>query len=186
MLATVEQALVDALGPVQARAGVTFVGVAPVEVLRFAADGSGAVHYATLGMSVSPMSGAAELTTEGPRAELVLTLAARRDDVLRSLAVLAAAPAVEGVVLAPGAGVDHDEPLWPGARFTAWLVGAPGVLVPDVHVPDVDPVQVLPVTPMTRHEAAWKRVHGAAALEERWLVQGLDPRDPGRPEADLR
>jgi hypothetical protein len=38
---------------------------------------------------------------------------------------------------------------------------------------------------MTPNEAAWKRVHGAAALEERWLHQGLDLRDPARAEADL-
>ena len=36
-----------------------------------------------------------------------------------------------------------------------------------------------------RAQAAWKRVHGAAALEERWLGQQLDLRDPSRPEADL-
>jgi hypothetical protein len=29
-------------------------------------------------------------------------------------------------------------------------------------------------------------VHGAAALEERWLAQGVDLRDPVRPEVDLR
>ena len=38
---------------------------------------------------------------------------------------------------------------------------------------------------MTPNEAAWKRVHGAAALEERWLAQGTDLRDPHRPEVDL-
>lgn len=33
---------------------------------------------------------------------------------------------------------------------------------------------------MTANEAAWKRVHGAAALQERWLSHGTDLRDPLR------
>jgi hypothetical protein len=38
---------------------------------------------------------------------------------------------------------------------------------------------------MTATEAAWKRVHGAAALEHRWLEHGVDVRDPDRPAVDL-
>jgi hypothetical protein len=38
---------------------------------------------------------------------------------------------------------------------------------------------------MTANEAAWKRVHGAQALEQRWLEQAVDLRDPHRAEADL-
>jgi hypothetical protein len=92
----------------------------------------------------------------------------------------------EGVVVGAGAGLDLGEPLWDGARFTAVLVGAPGGLVPDLPLEDDEPVRFLPLLPMTPNEAAWKRVHGAAALEERWLAQGLDLRDPARREADLR
>ena len=44
----------------------------------------------------------------------------------------------------------------------------------------------MPLLPMTPNEAAWKRVHGASALQERWLAQGVDLRDPTRREADLR
>lgn len=33
---------------------------------------------------------------------------------------------------------------------------------------------------MTPNEAAWKRVHGAEALEKRWLERGTDLRDPLR------
>ena len=35
------------------------------------------------------------------------------DKVLRPLAVLAASPQVEGVIVAPGASLDVGEPLWP-------------------------------------------------------------------------
>ncbi len=44
----------------------------------------------------------------------------------------------------------------------------------------MDPVRFLPLLPMTPNEAAWKRVHGAQALEERWLAAGTDLRDPLR------
>jgi hypothetical protein len=91
----------------------------------------------------------------------------------------------ECVVVTPGAGLDLGEPVWDGARFTAVLVGEPGGLVPDLPLDGGQPVQFLPLLPMGPNEAAWKRVHGAQALEERWLAQGLDLRDPSRPEADL-
>jgi len=38
---------------------------------------------------------------------------------------------------------------------------------------------------MTAAEAAWKRVHGAAALQERWLSQRVDLRDPRRAAVGL-
>jgi hypothetical protein len=70
--------------------------------------------------------------------------------------------------------------------ITGVLVGVSGGLVPDLPVgPGLEPVRFLPLLPMTPNEAAWKRVHGAEALEERWLGQQLDLRDPARPEADL-
>ena len=151
-------------------------------MLRFGPDHDGLVRYATLGMSRSPMTDptAVVVADEGPRAELVLSVRGAQDSVLRRLAALAASPVVEGVVVVPGAGLDLGEPLWDGARFTAVLVAEPGGLVPDL-----DDVRFLPLLPMTPNEAAWKRVHGSAALEERWLVQGLDLRDPARREAAL-
>ena len=109
----------------------------------------------------------------GPRAELVLSVRAGladTDKVLRPLAVLAASPQVEGVVVAPGASLDVGEPLWPGAPFTSVLVAEPGGLVEDLELDaPLDPVRFLPLLPMTPNEAAWKRVHGAQALQERWL-----------------
>jgi hypothetical protein len=188
LLGDVEAHLVAALGPDSGRAGVSFVGADPVDVLRFGPDGSGLVRYATVGMSRAPMVDptAAVVAADGPRAELVLSVHGAHDSVLRRLAVLAATPAVEGVVVTPGAGLDLGEPLWDGGRFTAVLVGASGGLVPDLAIgAGLEPVRFLPLLPMTANEAAWKRVHGAEALEERWLAQALDLRDPARAEAVL-
>jgi hypothetical protein len=117
----------------------------------------------------------------GPRAELLLTVRGVQDALLRPLAVFAATPQVEGLVVAPGASLDLGEPLWPGAPFSAVLVGEPGGLVPDLELPPpADPVRFLPLLPMTPNEAAHKRVHGAADLQERWLRHGTDLRDPRR------
>lgn len=188
LLVAVEAHLVSVLGQDSGRAGVSFLGAERIDVLRFGPDADDLVRYVTLGMSRAPMGdpGADVVLTDGPRAELVLSVRGSRDSALRRLAVLAASPAVEGVVVTPGAGLDLGEPLWEGGRFTAVLVGEPGGMVPDLDVgEDLEPVCFLPVLPMTPNEAAWKRVHGAAALEERWLGQALDLRDPARAEADL-
>ncbi|GAA0478188.1 suppressor of fused domain protein [Streptomyces stramineus] len=183
-----------ALGEPDARAAVTFLGTDRIEVLRFTApDGGGAVvRYATLGMSAQPMADPTAALADpvrGPRAELVLTVRAGRadtDKVLRPLAVLAASPQVEGVVVAPGASLDTGEPLWPGAPFTSVLVAESGGLVEDLALDEpMDPVRFLPLLPMTANEAAWKRVQGAAALEERWLRHGTDLRDPLRSGVSL-
>ncbi|MFJ4710790.1 suppressor of fused domain protein [Streptomyces sp. NPDC088785] len=187
VLAFVEARLRSALGEPDARAAVTFLGTDRIEVLRFTDAGQGVVRYATLGMSAAPMAdptAALADPVEGPRAELVLTVRAGladTDKVLRPLAVLAASPQVEGVVVAPGASLDVGEPLWPGAPFTSVLVAESGGLVEDLELdPPMDPVRFLPLLPMTQNEAAWKRVHGAAELEERWLSGGTDLRDPLR------
>ena len=189
VLLQVEAHLLSVLGQDSGRAGVSFLGAERIDVLRFGPDPDGLVRYATLGLSRSPMGdpGALVVLEDGPRAELLLSVTDAHDSVLRRLAVLAASPAVEGVVLLPGAGLDLGEPLWDGAPFTAVLVGEPGGLVPDLELDeDHEPVRFLPLLPMTPNEAAWKRVHGASALERRWLETGTDLRDPRRPEVDLR
>jgi hypothetical protein len=187
ILTLVEAHLITVLGRDSGRAGVSFLGAEPIDVLRFGPDSDGLVRYASVGMSRSPMGdpGAELVAQHGPRAELVLSVRGAHDSVLRRLAALAASPALEGVVVGAGAGLDLGEPLWDGARFTAVLVGEPGGLVPDLPLDDDEPVRFLPLLPMTPNEAAWKRVHGASALEERWLAQGVDLRDPDRPHADL-
>ncbi|MFD0317146.1 suppressor of fused domain protein [Streptomyces flavalbus] len=193
VLPLVEARLRTALGEPDARAAVTFLGTDRIEVLRFQqGDGGDIVRYATLGMSAQPMADPTAMLADpvrGPRAELLLSVRAGRadtDKVLRPLAVLAASPQVEGVVVAPGASLDTGEPLWPGAAFTSVLVAEPGGLVEDLELDEpLDPVRFLPLLPMTPNEAAWKRVHGAAALQERWLTHGTDLRDPARASVPL-
>jgi hypothetical protein len=190
VLLLVEAQLLSAFGQDSGRAGVSFLGTERIDVLRFGPDPDGLVRYATLGMSRHPMGdpGAGLVAQSGPRAELLLTVRDLHDSVLRRLAVLAASPAVEGVVVAPGAGLDLGEPLWDGAPFTAVLVGEPGGQVPDLvwsEEPGDDPVRFLPLLPMTPGEAAYKRVHGAQALEALWLRAGTDLRDPLRPQVAL-
>ncbi|MFE5794033.1 suppressor of fused domain protein [Streptomyces sp. NPDC056503] len=187
VLALVEARLRTALGEPDARAAVTFLGTDRIEVLRFVDAEAGLVRYATLGMAAAPMAdptAALADPVKGPRAELVLTVRLGRadtDKVLRPLAVLAATPQVEGVIVAPGASLDLGEPLWPGAGFSSVLVAESGGLVEDLELDEpMDPVRFLPLLPMTPNEAAWKRVHGAQALEERWLARGTDLRDPLR------
>ncbi|MFD0416195.1 suppressor of fused domain protein [Streptomyces sp. NPDC127108] len=190
VLALVEARLRSGLGEPDARAAVTFLGTDRIEVVRFT-DGD-VVRYATLGMSAHPMTDPTAVLADpvkGPRAELVLSVRGGlvdTDKVLRPLAVLAASPQVEGLVVAPGASLDVGEPLWPGASFTSVLVAEPGGLVEDLDLDaPMDPVQFLPLLPMTPNEAAWKRVHGAGALQERWLNSGTDLRDPLRKSVPL-
>ncbi|MFF7336344.1 suppressor of fused domain protein [Streptomyces sp. NPDC008163] len=207
ILALVEARLRTALGEPDARAAVTFLGTDRIEVLRFI-DGD-IVRYATLGMSAQPMSDPTAVVADplkGPRAELVLSVRgglADTDQVLRKLAVLAASPQVEGLVVAPGASLDVGEPLWPGAPFTSVLVAESGGLVEDLELDEavlgsgpvrsggretggtLEPVRFLPLLPMTQNEAAWKRVRGAQELQEKWLSQGTDLRDPLRRSVTL-
>jgi Suppressor of fused protein (SUFU) len=171
-------------------ASVTFLGTETIEVLRFR-EPDGTVHYVTLGCSRHPMT---EPTLEvvdplrGPRAEIVLRL---RDlgpvsGIARSLAILAAVPAVDGVVLCADALVDLGSPLWtaPSSRvpFTAVLLGRSGIR--DLPLdPPRDPVQFLSVTPITATEAAWVRLKGADAMRQAWDNDGVDVLDPNRPAA---
>jgi Suppressor of fused protein (SUFU) len=185
VLELAEARLRSALGDPVARAAVTFVGTERIEVLRF--EDEDVVRYATLGMSAQPMTDPTAAVADpvrGPRAELVLSVRsghADTDRALRPLAALAASPQVDGVVITPGASLDVGEPLWPGAPFTAVLVAEPGGLVSDLPLdPPLDPVRFFPLLPMTPNEAAWKRVHGAGALHDRWLTAATDLRDPAR------
>ncbi|ORW86771.1 Suppressor of fused protein (SUFU) [Mycobacterium sp. IEC1808] len=170
-------------------ASVTFLGTEPIEVLRF--RGGGLVHYVSLGCSRHPMTDPTEVLADplrGPRAEIVLRL---RDPgpatgIARSLAVLAATPAVEGVVLVADALVDLGSPLW--AWPSGW-VPFTAVLLGDTDIPDLplDPpreaVKFLSVTPITATEAAWVRLKGAEAMRQAWRNDGVDVLDPKRPAA---
>jgi hypothetical protein len=184
VLAAVEARLITVFGEPSGRAAVTFLGADRIEVLRFGPDREGLVRYATLGMSAAPMADPTAPVADpvrGPRAELVLTVRGGRDEVHKALAVFAATPQVEGLVVAPGGSLDLGSPLWIGAPFTSVLAAEPGGLVEDVELPaPAEPVRFLPLLPMTPNEAAFKRVQGAAALQERWLEHGTDLRDPQR------
>jgi hypothetical protein len=188
VLTLVEAHLLSVLGQDSGRASVTFLGTQQIDVLRFGPDGVGVTRYVTLGASRAPMNDPASSVVDvvaGPRMELVLSVRARPDSVLRRLAMLAAAPAVDGVVLAPGMVLELGEPLWDGGRFSSVLVAEPGGLIPELELGEGrDPVRFCPVLPITDNEAAFKRVHGPAALEDLWLRAGTDLRDPARPEPD--
>jgi hypothetical protein len=194
VLPLVEAHVRAALGAPEARAAVTFLGAERIEVLRFLAEDNGIpiVRYVTLGMSARPMTDPTAVVADpvrGPRAELLLSVRAGladTDQVLRPLAVLAASPQVEGVVVAPGGSLDVGEPLWASAPFASVLVAQPGGVVADLELDaPLEPVRFLPLLPMTANEAAWKRARGAGALEERWLRKGTDLRDPLRGSVSL-
>jgi hypothetical protein len=179
--AELESALSDHFGQRPARASVSFVGVEPIEVLRFEPI-PGERAYVSLGMSRHPMTAASEMLVgaDGPRAELMVHV---RDNpghgevLWRQLAVLAAAPAVEGVVYAPGMTVDLGQPLAPGSRCSGGVVVESSLAAIDTTAGLVDVLQVLPATST---ELAWCRVHGAAALRERWASTQADLLDLGR------
>lgn len=169
-------------------ASVTFLGLEPIEILRI--PGDGVVHYATVGGSRHPMGDPTAVTADpvrGPRAELVLTVragAGSGSGVAKSLGILAASPAVEGVVLQADALLDLGEPIWQAAPFTAVLLG-PGE-IPEIALPEpADPVRYFAATPVTATEAAWVRVRGAQALRDAWAEAGIDVLDPARGAASL-
>ena len=173
-------------------ASVTFLGTEPIEVLRFHRRADGLVHYVSLGCSRHPMGDPTEILADqspasgrypqrGPRAEVVLRL---RDPgpatgLARSLAVLAATPAVDGVVLTADALIDLGSRLWARAPFTAVLLGRSGI--PDLPLAaPLGPVRFLSATPITATEAAWVRLKGAGAMRQAWRNDGVDVLDPHR------
>jgi hypothetical protein len=169
-------------------ARVTFLGTESIEVLRFRSGSGGLVHYVSVGCSRHPMADPSEIFADperGPRAEVVLRL--RRPGqvtgLARSLAILAATPAVDGVVLTADALIDLGSPLWvrPSGRvpFTAVLLGRSDI--PDLAAaPPRDPVRFLSATPITATEAAWVRLKGAEAMRQAWQFDGVDVLDPNR------
>lgn len=186
VLTAVESALVEHFGSRPARASVSFVGVEPIEVLRFEPI-PGERAYLSLGMSRHPMTGPeqAVVATDGPRGELMLHLqdpADRFADVWSRVALLAASPAVESVVFRRGLTMDLQEPLVAGSACT-------GVVVTDSPLPDVTtpagPVTVFAIVPVTANELAWARARSGDALLERLEASGEDLRDLDRRTVDL-
>lgn len=169
-------------------ASVTFLGVERIDVLRFGPDHRDGLetvyHYVSLGCSRYPMSDGAAVVSDpvrGPRAEIALSLrvGAPADGLARSIAVVAATPAVEGVVLGAGALVDLSGPLWTAAPFTAVLLGTSDI--PDLPLESPrDPVRFLSAVPVTQTEGAWVRLKGAEAMRQAWADDGVDVLDPLR------
>ncbi|AWH95788.1 suppressor of fused domain protein [Dietzia psychralcaliphila] len=181
VLTAVREHLITHLGPEPQEASVTFLGAAPIRILRFVDIESGLVRYASLGCSADPMGDPSALVPDptAPRAELSLVLQGGVDGLVRALAVLAAAPAVEGLVLSEGALIDLGEPLWPGATFTAVVLREPEI--PDVELGgEAAPVRIFRAVPVTHTEAAWVRLKGAGELEDAWAEAGIDVTDPAR------
>ncbi len=166
-----------------AEASVTFLGADRISVLRYGPDGGGVNHFVSVGCSRYPMVDPTNLVTDtehGPRAEVMVSLRPPSPAGLaRSMAVLAAAPSVEGLVLEPDALIDLSGPLFEGAPFTAFLLGPSAI--DDVALPDpLSDVTILQATPITPTEAAWVRLKGAEAMREAWRTDGVDVFDANR------
>jgi len=170
-------------------AGVTFLGVERIDVLRFGPDPrpgfDDVFHHVSAGCSRYPMTDAAAAVSDpqrGPRAEVVLSLRAGTGvtGLARSVAVVAATPAVDGVVLAADALVDLSVPLWTGAPFTAVLLRDSDIPALPLD-PPADPVTFLSAVPITPTEAAWVRLKGAEAMRQAWNDDDVDVLDPQRP-----
>jgi hypothetical protein len=191
-LASLERSLRARLGVEPERASVTFLGVEPIEVLRF--DLGDECLHVSLGMSRRPTTSSdPSPVVSGPRAELEIR--SRRavpapgggksgdgPALWQRLAMLAAAPAVEEVAYREGMTVDLGEPLVPGSRCTGVVVGPPTLTL---SVPAENDVRILQLYPATTTELAWCRIHGARALRERWATQRVDLLDLWRPAASL-
>lgn len=175
-------------------ARLTFLGVEPIEVLRFGPGPDRMVHYVSVGCARHPMGDPDQILNDpvhGPRAEIVLRLRVSGADtgLARSLATVAAAPVVEGVVLTADALMDLGGPLWTrqsgAVPFTAMLLGESDI--PEVPLPSPrEPVRFLSATPTTATEAAWVRLKGADAMREAWRADGVDVFDPDRRASEAR
>lgn len=183
----------EALGATPQRASVTFLGVEPIEVLRYVVGDDPAtaeVVFVTVGCARHPMHDPSELAPDpvaGPRAELVVRMRAGHSlaGLHRRLATVAAAPAVEGLVLAEDALVDLGEPMWTDATASALLLEPDGLASLE-SAPPIEPVQFLRAIPITANEAAWVRLNGSGALREAWAESGIDIADPRRAAAPRR
>ncbi|MFW0784251.1 suppressor of fused domain protein [Gordonia sp. CPCC 206044] len=179
--------LTAALGTEPQRASVTFLGLEPVDILRFVIGDD--VVYVSAGCARHPMTDPNEINPDplrGPRAEIVVRLHGGRatPGLHRRMATVAAAPAVEGLILTDDALVDLGEPLWDGASCTAFVLTDDDL--GELALPEpMDPVRFLRAVPITANEAAWVRLKGADALREAWTEAGIDVADPARAGARL-
>jgi hypothetical protein len=212
VVAAVEAALLKRFGPDPGRASVSFVGVERIEVLRWR-DGRIA-QLSTLGASRHPMSDPTAFHADpiaGPRAEILVRVRdggerageSVSDGMVRSLAIVAATPSVEGIVLKPESTIDLGEPVTTGSSCVGFVLrtalgeaadtGAAledGSAVLDTAqidtgVPGVEPVALLEAIPVTAAELAWARAKGVPALRERFAIAGVDLMDVRRRAVSL-
>lgn len=171
------------------QASVTFLGLEPIVVLRFSPlISTEPVVYCSVGASRYPMGDPEALTVDpiaGPRVEIIIRLTSTAQQTLagihRTVATLAAAPLVEGLVLVPDALVDLGEPLWQGTTKTAVLL-TEDVVPHYVLAAPSEPVKFLRAIPVTSNEAAWVRLKGAKALQEVWAESKIDITEVNRAE----
>ncbi len=166
---------------------MTFLGVERIDVLRFGPV-DGVLHYVSVGCARHPMGDPAALAVDplrGPRAEIVVRLhdSVPTPGLARTVAVLAATPAVDGVVLVADALIDLGSPLWERPAglppFSAVLLEPSGIA--DLTLdPPREHVTFLTAIPITANEAAWVRLKGVDALREAWRQDGVDVTDPER------
>ena len=158
-------------------------------MLRFADVDAGEVVFATSGCSRHPMHDPSDFAPDpvkGPRAELITRMQPSMPlpGLHKSLATVAAAPAVEGLILGEDSLIDLGEPLWGGGICSAFLLTAESVDdggVADLPLdPPAEPVRFFRAVPITANEAAWVRLKGADALREAWAEGDVDITDPRR------
>lgn len=175
------------------RASVTFLGLESIDVLRFTGggqrNGDDEVAYVSLGCSRHPMGEPDQMVvdpTAGPRGEIVVRMhpSAPLPGLHRSVAMVAAAPAVEGLVLTADGLIDLGEPLWEGSNCTA-VVLETDVVAPCPLPGDLEDVVFFRAIPITANEAAWVRLKGLDALRSAWTEAGIDVRDPVRAGATI-
>ncbi len=180
LLALVENAYRQHYETAPVRATISFVGVEPIEILRYehADDDPPATSYLSLGMCRYPMTEASAASVDpgtAPRGELLLSALGQPDEVWRRVAVLAAAPAVESAVYRTGMRIELGEPWHAGSRCTGAVV-MDGPLSP-IPASGVSAIRVFQLLPATAMELAWARIHGSDALVARWRARGTELRD---------
>ena len=179
VLAGVERSMIDRFGLNPARASVTFVGVDPIEVLRWSGRGAGprrSTVMVTLGMAGAPMG------ASGRRAELLVEVYGEGDQLWRQLAVLAAAPVVEAVVYSPGMTVELGGPIDASSLCVGGLIVASDV---GAVATAAGEVTIFRVIPATANELAYSRLRGSTALQELWCRAETDLFDLGRSSVEL-
>lgn len=185
VLSAVEASFANRFGPDPARASVSFLGVERIDVLRWRIGRYS--QLATLGASRHPMAGAETMHVDpirGPRAEILLLVrdrdASASESLVRVMAMAAASPSVEGIVLRHDGTIDFGTPITPTSHCTGFLLDGSADDQVAIDATDVEPVRLFTAIPVTANELAWARARGGAALREQIQLSGADTADLGR------